>query len=197
SLRKWRDRHTPASNGSRQLRRTTAAAAAAAAATATEAIPTNETHVDGSTPGSAATAVAQAAAAAAAAAAAVDAAAAAAAVAEREAAEDASREGSTYTLVVKQSKALAPGRRFEIACGSDIVVGRSQHLAGIVVKDEMVSKSHLRIVNSAESGFRVSDLGSKHGAVITKPAPTTTTASANAAARRVPLTGTGSAAPAA
>lgn len=34
-----------------------------------------------------------------------------------------------------------------------------------------VSKSHLRIVVSAEFGVRVSDLGSKHGAVITKPAP--------------------------
>ena len=34
-----------------------------------------------------------------------------------------------------------------------------------------VSKSHLRIVNSAETGVRLCDLGSKHGAVITKPAP--------------------------
>lgn len=58
-----------------------------------------------------------------------------------------------------------------------------------------VSKSHLRIVVSAEFGARVSDLGSKHGAVITKPAPpssssaaaaptTTTTAPARATSGR-------------
>lgn len=45
---------------------------------------------------------------------------------------------STYVLVVKKSKALAEGRRFELPCGTDVVIGRSQHLAGIVVRDEMV-----------------------------------------------------------
>ncbi|CAN0117605.1 unnamed protein product, partial [Scytosiphon promiscuus] len=85
------------------------------------------------------------------------------------------REGSTYALVVKESKALAVGRRFEIPHGADLVIGRSQSLAGIVVKDELVSKSHLRIVNSDNAGVRVSDLGSKHGAVITKPAPASST----------------------
>lgn len=34
-----------------------------------------------------------------------------------------------------------------------------------------VSKTHLRIEVSAQAGFRVHDLKSKHGAVITKPAP--------------------------
>lgn len=48
-------------------------------------------------------------------------------------------KGSVYTLVVKQSKALAEGRRFELRCGDNLVIGRSQSLAGIVVKDEMVS----------------------------------------------------------
>lgn len=49
-------------------------------------------------------------------------------------------EGRTYTLVVDKSKALAEGRRFELPCGSNVVIGRSQHLAGIVVKDEMVRR---------------------------------------------------------
>lgn len=44
------------------------------------------------------------------------------------------------------------------------------------VSPSQVSKSHLRILNSAESGVRVSDLGSKHGAVITKPAPNSASA---------------------
>lgn len=48
------------------------------------------------------------------------------------------QEGSTYSLVVKKSKALVEGRRFELRPGSNVVVGRSQH-ANIVVKDEMVS----------------------------------------------------------
>lgn len=43
-----------------------------------------------------------------------------------------------YALVVKQSKVLAEGRRFEIPRGANLVIGRSQHLAGIVVKDELV-----------------------------------------------------------
>ena len=50
-------------------------------------------------------------------------------------------EGSTYALVVQKSKALEEGRRFELLCGSDLVIGRSQNLAGIVVKDELVSSS--------------------------------------------------------
>lgn len=109
---------------------------AGAAATITKARAANESHGEDSRP----VATAAAAAAKAKAAAAVKAAAAKAAeIAEMDAAADvASREESTYTLVVKQSKALAPGRRFEIVCGSDVVIGRSQHLAGIVVKDEMV-----------------------------------------------------------
>lgn len=45
---------------------------------------------------------------------------------------------SNYVLVVKKSKALVEGRRFELPCGTDVVIGRSQHLAGIVVRDEMV-----------------------------------------------------------
>lgn len=49
--------------------------------------------------------------------------------------------GSTYALVVKESKALAEGRRFELRCGDNLVIGRSQHLADIVVKDEMVRVS--------------------------------------------------------
>ncbi|CAN0291217.1 unnamed protein product, partial [Ectocarpus sp. 8 AP-2014] len=83
--------------------------------------------------------------------------------------------GSTYALVVKESKALAEGRRFELRCGDNLVIGRSQHLADIVVKDEMVSKRHLRTANSEHAGVRLSDPGSKHGAVITKPAPPSTT----------------------
>ncbi|CAN0400275.1 unnamed protein product, partial [Ectocarpus sp. 12 AP-2014] len=83
--------------------------------------------------------------------------------------------GSTYALVVKESKALAEGRRFELRCGDNLIIGRSQHLADIVVKDEMVSKCHLRIANSEHAGVRMSDPGSKHGAVITKPAPPSTT----------------------
>lgn len=39
-----------------------------------------------------------------------------------------------------------------------------------------MSKSHIRIENSAELGVRLRDLGSKHGAVITKIAPTSTPA---------------------
>lgn len=49
------------------------------------------------------------------------------------------REGSTYFLVVQKSKALEEGRRIELRCGSNVVIGRSQNLAGIVIKDELVS----------------------------------------------------------
>lgn len=70
--------------------------------------------------------------------------AAAAGAGEAEAAAVEAYNGSTYALVVEQSKALAPGRRFELQCGSNVVIGRSQHLAGIVVKDEMVRRRGYR-----------------------------------------------------
>lgn len=50
------------------------------------------------------------------------------------------KDGAAYALVVKKSKALAEGRRFDLACGSSVVVGRSQHMARIVIKDEMVRR---------------------------------------------------------
>lgn len=49
-------------------------------------------------------------------------------------------DGSAYSLVVERSKAIEGGRRFELPCGSNVVVGRSQHRAGIVVKDELVGR---------------------------------------------------------
>lgn len=54
-----------------------------------------------------------------------------------------------------------------------------------------VSKAHLRIVNSEYAGVRLSDLGSKHGAVITKPAPPSTTTATAAAAATVLAAGGG------
>ena len=88
---------------------------------------------------------------------------------------------AAYALVVKQSKALAEGRRFDLPVGANLVVGRSQSLADLVVKDETVSKRHLRVANLERAGVRLTDLGSKHGAVVTKPAPPSSCAAAAAA----------------
>ncbi|CAM9264213.1 unnamed protein product [Choristocarpus tenellus] len=85
--------------------------------------------------------------------------------------------GADFVLVVQESKSLAPGRRFELPCGSEIVVGRSHHLSQLVIKDDKVSKAHLRLTVSPDLGLRATDLCSKHGSIIQKPDPNSTTPS--------------------
>lgn len=57
-----------------------------------------------------------------------------------------------------------------------------------VLDAAQVSKEHLRVEVSAARGLRLCDLGSKHGAVITKPAPSrrSSTASTNEANKGAP-----------
>lgn len=62
---------------------------------------------------------------------------------------------SKYALVVEKSTALAEGRRFDLPCGREVVIGRSQHLADIVVKDEMVSSLSGRKDRGPATGFCV------------------------------------------
>lgn len=71
----------------------------------------------------------------------------------------------SYKLKVKQSESVQPGTEWPLPFGSDVIIGRNHRVCNIVLKEIMISKTHARLVVSAQ-GAVVYDLNAKHGSVV-------------------------------